>query len=513
MGNVFYYEEQARDPLFEGAEKVYKAVKTTMGPKGRNVVIKRGVRAPSVTHDGVTVAKNIIPTDEEKQSGVGVGIEMLQSVAVDMDSVGDGTTTVTVLAYHILSEARKLIAAGYNPMEFKPGITSAVDSTLEFIKSNAEPVTSQKRLSEIATISAGEEETGNLVAEVIHKVGENSIVTVDKGTGLELTYDIVKGFTFDRGYISPYMMTDTTKLEAVYEKPLIFLTDRKLVTVEDILPVVEAAMGKGHKEVLIVAADVESEALGSLINNKLRGTFNAVCVKTPFGDDSKEVLEDLAILTGANIVRKDAGDETGEVTFDDFGRAAKVVVTKDKTTIIDGKGKASAISNRVKELTEQGFTDRVARLEGRVASIKIGGATEAEIEEKAYRVEDAVAACKAALAEGILPGGGTVLLHASKRITGTSPGEQVMKNALAKPYEVLMENSNLDKGAWQEKILTNFGWGVNVKDPGKLVHLTKTGIIDPAKVTREAVQNAASIASTMITVGGMVVDQPEKKDE
>lgn len=512
MGNIFLKDEQARDAIAKGWDRVYEPVSSTMGPKGRNVIIKRKDVPPIVTHDGVTVARHIQPTKEEIANGVAVGIDLGKRAADKMDIVGDGTTTVTVIGRNAFHAANKLIVAGHNPMDFKAGILDISRQVAECIKRDAVPITGKKKLAEIATISAGEEEMGTLIADVIHKVGENSVVTVDKSSKTELTSEIVKGFSFDRGYISPWFMNDTKLLEATYTKPLIFLTDKKLTTVNDIVPIVEAAAKGQQRPLLIVAQDVESEALAAFIKNKQDGTFPSVCVKTPYGEDSAEVLEDLAILTGAKVYLKDAGDETEGIEYSHFGQADKVVVGREKTTIINGKGKRSDVRQRIKDLEEQDEAVRIARLQGKVAVITVGDNTPEATGERADRVIDAVSAAKAALAEGILPGGGTYLMSIADSLEGDTVGHQVMREAIKSPYRTLMRNSGLEPGVYERDVVKSFDHGVDVKNPTGIIKMIPNGIIDPAKVTRQAVENAATAASTAITGGGLVIDQPEDKD-
>ncbi len=532
MAKKIFYDEDARARVLGGAQVLYDAVKVTMGPKGRNVVIGKSYGGPTVTHDGVTVAKAVeIPEDDDETLGYGVGAELIKQAANKMNDVaGDGTTTVTLLTYHILHEANKLIAAGHNPMELRKGVETAGAEVLKKLATMSENIDGDsQRVAEVATISAGDEIIGELIADVIHKVGKDGVVTVEEGQGLELESEVVEGFTMDRGFVSPYMVTDATRMEAVYEKPLILVTDKKISSVQDFLPILEQAAQAGKKDLVIVAEDVEGEALGTLVLNKLKGVFNTVAIKAPaFGDRRQEVLQDIAILTGATVISEDQGHSFENATLDMLGTARKVIVTKDDTTIIEGSGGVSELDARIKQITAQAeqatseydkenFDKRRAALSGKVAVIKVGGATETEIEEKKFRVDDAVAAVKAALDEGIVPGGGVTQVDLSKQIVTTgndssSAGAQLLKSALVQPFRQLMSNAGFNADALLPQVLdSKGGMGIDVSSDEKLVDVKKAGIVDPTRVAREAIQNAVSIAATAMTMGALVVDIPEKE--
>ena len=532
MAKKVFYDDDARRRVLAGAELLYKAVKTTMGPKGRNVVISKSYGAPTVTHDGVTVAKGIdVGEADDETLGYKVGAELIKQAANKMNDVaGDGTTTVTVLTYHILNEANKLIAAGHNPMLLRKGLEAAASDVITKLEEYREDIGSKKsRVAEVATISAGDAEIGQLIADVMDKVGKDGVVTVEEGQGLHLESEVVEGFTFDRGFVSPYMVTDTARMEAVYDKPAILVTDKKISSIQEFLPVLEKLAQSGKKDLVVIADDVEGEALGTLILNRLKGVFNTVAVKAPaFGDRRKEILEDIAILTGATVISEDRGYTFENAELDMIGSARKVIANKDETTIIEGAGSAAAVKARIEQINAQmasakseydkeNYQKRAAALNGKVAVIKVGGATEPEIEEKKFRVDDAVAAVKAALDEGVVAGGGVTLVNLATGLTNgdddatVAAGKTILKNALEQPFRILMENAGLNADEWLPQVKNGKpGQGVNVNDPSKLVDLKSAGIVDPARVTREAIQNAASIAGTGMTMGALVVEVPEK---
>ena len=532
MAKKVFYDDDARRRVLGGAEILYNAVKTTMGPKGRNVVIGKGFGAPSVTHDGVSVAKGVDIADVDDETlGYKVGAELIKQAASKMNDVaGDGTTTVTVLTYHILNEANKLIAAGHNPMQLRKGLEAAAHDVITKLGAMAEDIQGKKgRVAEVATISAGDAEIGNLIADVIEKVGRDGVVTVEEGQGLALEAEVVEGFTFDRGYTSPYMVTDTARMEAVYDKPAIVITDKKISSVQEFLPILEKLVQSGKKDLVLIAEDVEGEALGTLILNRLKGVFNTVAIKAPsFGDRRKDILNDIAILTGAQVISEDQGMTFENVELDVVGSARKVIVTKDETTIIEGAGSPAEVTARIKQISTQAdaatseydkenLEKRRAALEGKVAVIKVGGATETEINEKKDRVDDAVHAVKAALAEGIVPGGGVTLVNLASSVTvdgsdSVAAGTQLLKNALEQPFRILLSNAGLNADEWLPQVKNGKpGFGVNVNDPAKLVDLKAGGVVDPVAVTKQAVQNATSIAGTAMTMGALVVDVPEPK--
>lgn len=468
MAKKVFYDEDARRRVLEGAKILYEAVKTTMGPKGRNVVISKSYGNPTVTHDGVTVAKGVEIEDKDDETlGYSVGAELIKQAASKMNDVaGDGTTTVTVLTYHILNEANKLIAAGHNPMLLRKGLEKAAHDVLTKLGGMSEDIKSKKnRVAEVATISAGDAEIGNLIADVIEKVGKDGVVTVEEGQSLTLEKEVVEGFTMDRGFVSPYMVTDTTRMEAVVEKPAIIITDKKITSVQEFLPILEKLAQAGKKDLIIIAEDVEGEVLGTLVLNKLKGVLNAVAIKAPsFGDRRKDILQDIAILTGGGVISEEQGMTFENVDLDVVGTARKVIVTKDESTIIEGAGKASAVKERIAQISAQAanaaseydkeqLDKRRAALEGKVAVIKVGGATETEIEEKKFRVDDAVAATKAALEEGIVPGGGVTLVNLADGIKvdgsdSVAAGAQLLKNALEQPFRILMQNSAVNPDEW-----------------------------------------------------------------
>jgi chaperonin GroEL len=535
MAKKVFYDDDARRRVLAGAQILYDAVKSTMGPKGRNAVISKSYGNPTVSHDGVTVAKGVeiedVLNDKEDTLGYKVGAELIKQAANKMnDMAGDGTTTVTVLTYHILNEANKLIAAGHNPMELRKGLEQAAQEAMDRIGSISEDIGSKKnRVAEVATISAGDAEIGKLIAEVMEKVGKDGVVTVEEGQGLALESEVVEGFTTDRGYVSPYMVTDTDRMEAVYEKPAILITDQKVSSIQEFLPMLEKLAQSGKKDLVLIAEDVEGEALGTLVLNKLKGVFNTVAIKAPsFGDRRKEILQDIAILTGGEVISEDTGTNFENADISVVGSARKVIVTKDETTIIEGGGVAAGVKARIDQINRQieaatseydkeNLEKRRAALSGKVAVIKVGGATETEIEEKKFRVDDAVHSVKAALGEGIVPGGGKTLIELSKLIKaeGTdsqAAGKQVLKTALLAPFKQLMTNAGLNGEAKLEKLLTEAGKGVgfDVNKPDEFVNLKDAGIIDPTRVVKEAIQNAVSIAGTAMTMGALVTDVPEK---
>jgi chaperonin GroEL len=532
MSKKVFYDDDARRRVLGGAQILYDAVKTTMGPKGRNVVIGKTYGGPSVTHDGVTVAKGVDIADVDDETlGYKVGAELIKQAANKMNDVaGDGTTTVTVLTYNILAEANKLIAAGHNPMQLRKGLEKAASDVIAKLEKLAEPIEGNKeRVAEVATISAGDAEIGSLIADVIEKVGKDGVVTVEEGRGLELESEVVEGFSFDRGFVSAYMATDAARLEASYDKPAIVITDKKISSIQEFLPLLEKLAQAGKKDLVLIAEDVEGEALTTLVLNRLKGVFNTVAVKAPsFGDRRKEVLQDIAILTGAEVISEDRGLTFDTVDLNVVGTARKVIVGKDETTIIEGGGQPTEVAARLGQIEAQilGSTSsydkselekRRAALGGKVAVIKVGGATETEIEEKKYRVDDAVAAVKAALGEGIVPGGGVTLVNLAGEIKpegndSIAAGAQLLKNALEMPFRIILGNAGLNADEWLPKVrAAKAGQGINVNSPDKLVDLKKEGVVDPARVTKEALQNAASIAGTGMTMGALVVEVPEPK--
>lgn len=526
MAKQVFYDEEARRRLLAGAEILFNAVKTTMGPKGRNVVISKSFGAPTVTHDGVTVAKGIDLPEDDETLGYKVGAELIKQAASKMNDVaGDGTTTVTVLTYHILNEANKLIAAGHNPMQLRKGLEAAAHKVISKLNGMREDLAGdKKRVAQVATISAGDSSIGELIADVIDKVGKDGVVTVEEGQGLVMESEVVEGFTFDRGFVSPYMVTDPARMEAVYDRPLVLITDKKISSVQEFLPILEKVAQSGKKDLVLIAEDVEGEALGTLILNKLKGVFNTIAIKAPaFGDRRKEILQDIAALTGGVVISDDQGHSFENVELDQLGTARKVIVDKDNTTIIEGAGRPSEVKARIEQISAQvnnasseydkeNLEKRRAALEGKVAVIKVGGATETEIEEKKFRVDDAVAAVKAALDEGVVPGGGVTLVNLASTISSDDAGATLLRNALVQPFVQLMTNAGLNAQALLAQVQSGkAGQGVNVNDPDAgLQDMKAAGVVDPARVTKEAIQNAASIAGTAMTMGALVVDIPEK---
>lgn len=526
MAKKVFYGDEAREKVLAGAKVLADAVKTTMGPKGRNVVIGKSYGGPSVTHDGVTVAESIDLPETEENLGEKVGAELIKQAAKKMNkAAGDGTTTVTVLTYEILREANRLIAAGHNPMELRKGVEKAGAEVLAELDKIAEPVNGKDDLvAEVASISAGDAEIGKLIADVISRIGKDGVVSVEAGQGLAMESEITEGFTFDRGYVSAYMATDTNRMEAVYDKPAIIITDKKVSSAQELMPILEKLVATGKKDVVLIADEVEGEALGVLILNKLKGALNTVAIKAPsFGDRRKDVLQDIATLTGASVITADQGMSFDNVGLEVIGSARKVIVAKDNTTIIEGAGDKSTIEQRIAQIHAQAevapsdydreqLDKRAAALSGKVAVIKVGGATETEIDEKKYRVDDAVAAVKAALLDGIVPGGGVTPINLANKITGDDAGAEILRNALMMPFKQLTANAGLNSEALLAQVQeAKPGYGVNVADyNGQLIDLKKAGVVDPARVTHEAIQNAVSIASTAMTMGALVVDIPEK---
>ena len=528
MAKKIYYEAEAREKVLSGAKQLYDAVKVTFGPKGKNVIIEKEYGAPVITHDGVTVAEAVELPNKDETLGEAVGAKLIKTAAQKLNKVaGDGTTTVTVLTYNILSEANKLIAAGVNPMELRRGIEQAGAEIVAEIDKMAEKIEGDdKKVAEVATISAGDEKIGGLIAEVISKIGKDGVVTVEAGQGLEMEEEIVEGFSYDKGYSSPFFVTDVNRQEAIFEKPLVLITDKKLSAASDILPLLEKCAQAGKKDLVIIAEEVEGEALSLLVLNKLKGVFNSLVLKAPsFGDRRKEIMEDIAILTDATVVSADKGLKLEEVGLEVLGSAAKVIAAKDETTIIKGAGDAKAVADRIKLIHAQAemaksdyereeFEKRAAALSGKVAVIKVGGATETEIDEKKFRVDDAVAATKAALAEGIVAGGGVTLVNLAGKLKADNAGAKIVQNALKAPFVHIMENAGLNAQALLAEVEKSgkAGLGVDVMAPEKgLADLKKAGVIDPAKVTKEAVKNATSIAATAITMGALICEIPEEK--
>lgn len=517
MGKRLFYGDDARTRLLEGARLLYEAVKSTMGPNSGNAVIGNLPMAPRISHDGVTVAKSIALTPTEENLGQAEGVELIKEASIRMNDVaGDGTTTVTVLAYHLLKEANRLITAGYNPMKLRRELEAQAKLTLEDLKKIAQPITGEKTVEEIATISAGDPAIGKVIAGVIDKIGKDGSVTVEEGQGLDLDSEIVDGYSFDGGYTSPYFITDQSRQESVLNKPYIVVINRRVSFERDILPILSQIAKSGHREALIIADAIESEALATVVYNHAQGAVKSCVVHAPGGGAGRKAfLEDVAVLTGGMIIDTDNGQEVAEVKVDDLGRADKVIVSKGKTTIIGGKGnvvkRVEAINAQIESATPSEklhLENRRAGLLGKVAIITVGGATQPEIEEKKYRVDDAVCAVKAALKEGIVPGGETALLHLSRKVESDTAGAQLLKHAMEQPIHVLLGNAGFNHENLVPKI-TKLGECVDART-GEIVDAQKSGIIDPALVTRESILNAVSVAGTGMTMGVLIAEEPDE---
>ncbi|MGI1690318.1 MULTISPECIES: chaperonin GroEL [Thermoanaerobacter] len=527
MAKQIKYGEEARRALERGVNAVADTVKVTLGPRGRNVVLDKKYGSPTVTNDGVTIAREIELEDPFENQGA----QLLKEVATKTNDVaGDGTTTATLLAQAMVREGLKNLAAGANPMLLRRGIAKAVDAAVEGLKRISKPIDNKESIAHVASISAADEEIGNLIAEAMDKVGKDGVITVEESKTLGTTLEVVEGMQFDRGYISPYMVTDAEKMEAVLEEPVILITDKKLSNIQDLLPLLEQVVQHG-KKLLIIADDVEGEALATLVVNKLRGTFTCVAVKAPgFGDRRKEMLQDIAILTGGQVISEELGYDLKDVRLDMLGRARQVKVTKENTTIVGGAGDAAEIKKRVNQIKAQieettsdydreKLQERLAKLAGGVAVIQAGAATETELKEKKHRIEDALAATKAAVEEGIVPGGGIALLNVIEDVQKVvdsldgdfKTGAKIVLRALEEPVRQIAANAGVDGSVIVEKIKAakdpNFGYDAYKEE---FTDMFKAGIVDPTKVTRTALQNAASIASMILTTEAVVVDIPEK---
>src|SRR5438067_5585419 len=519
------YDQDARHALEAGVDAVANAVKVTLGPKGRYVVLDKKFGAPTITNDGVTIAREIEVEDVFENQGA----QLVREVATATNDVaGDGTTTATVLAQAIVREGLKNVAAGANPMALKRGIESAVEQVVENLKSQSTEVSGKEDIARVATISSREREIGDVIADAIEKVGKDGVVNVEEGQTLGLELEFTEGMQFDKGYLSPYMITDSERMEAVLDEPYVLIANQKIGAVKDLLPVLEQVIQSG-KPLLIVAEDVEGESLATIVVNKLRGTFQAVAVKAPgFGDRRKRMLEDIAILAGGEVITEEMGLKLENTKLSQLGKARRVVVDKDTTTIIDGAGESDHIKGRIKQIksevetTDSDFDreklqERLAKLSGGVAVIKVGAATETEMKEKKHRVEDALQAARAALEEGIVPGGGVALLNAVESIKldeiddqDEKTGARIIRRALEEPIRQLAENAGLEGSVVVDKIRNaGPGMGLNV-DTGEVEDLIKAGIIDPTMVTRSALQNAASIAKNILTTEAVVAEAPEK---
>ena len=524
MAKQILFDEEARRALGRGVDALANAVKVTLGPKGRNVVLDKKFGAPTITNDGVTIARDIELEDPFEN----MGAQLVKEVATKTNDIaGDGTTTATLLAQAMIHEGMKNVAAGANPMIIKKGIDEAVKTLVEEIKTKAKKVEGQADIAQVATISSANEETGNLIAEAMEKVGKDGVITVEESKTMRTNLSVKEGMQFDRGYISPYLVTDTDKMEAALDDPYILITDRKISAINDILPILEQVV-KAGKQLAIIAEDVDGEALTTIVVNKLRGTFKALAVKAPgFGDRRKAMLQDIATLTGGTVISEELGRKLDSVTLADLGQAHKMVSTKDETTIIGGKGDKDAIAERVAQIKQQisqttsdfdreKLQERLAKLSGGVAVIEIGAATEVEMKDKKYRIEDALNATRAAVEEGIVAGGGTTFLDIlpaldKLEVEGDEKvGVNIVKRAIEEPVRQIAQNAGLEGSVVVENVKkAGTGIGFNALK-NEYVDMLKAGIVDPAKVTRSALQNAASIASMVLTTETLVADKPEK---
>jgi chaperonin GroEL len=527
MAKEIVYDQKAREALLKGVNTLADAVKVTLGPKGRNVILEKTFGSPNVTKDGVTVAKEIELEDKFEN----MGAQMVKEVASKTSDVaGDGTTTATVLAQAIYREGAKLVAAGHNPMELKRGIEKAVETVIEELKKQSKPTKDQKEIAQVGTISANNDETiGNIIAEAMSKVGKEGVITVEEAKAMETTLEIVEGMQFDKGYISPYFVTNPEKMEAVLEEPVILINEKKISTMKDLLPVLEQVAKMG-RTLLIISEDVEGEALATLVVNKLRGTLKVAAVKAPgFGDRRKAMLEDIAVLTGGQMISEELGIKLETIGLKDLGSAKRVVIDKDNTTIVDGAGEKKEIEARVKQIRTQieettsdydreKLQERLAKLVGGVAVINVGAATESEMKEKKARVEDALNATKAAVEEGIIPGGGVAFLRALPKLAELNLegerqfGVKIVSKALEEPIRWIANNAGHDGSIVTEKVRSGKGnFGFDASKEEYLNDMMEAGIIDPTKVARTALQNAASVASLLLTTDAMIAEKPKEK--
>jgi len=532
MPKQLVFSEEARRSLKRGVDKLADAVSTTLGPKGRNVALDKKFGAPTVTHDGVTVAKEIELEDPYEN----MGAQLLKEAATKTNDIaGDGTTTATVLAQNIVNEGLKNVAAGANPMLLKRGIEAATERVAKAIREMAVEINTKEEIASVAAISAQDPEIGNLIAEVMDKVGKDGVITVEESRGLEFETEYVEGMQFDRGYISPYFITQPDTMEAVINEPYILIHEKKISAAQDIVPILEKLVQIGRRELVIIAEDIDGEALATLVLNKLRGMLNVLSVKAPgFGDRRKAMLQDIAVLTGGTVISEDIGRKLETVTINDLGRAGKVVSTKDDTTVVDGAGDEKAIKARIQEIKveidnstsdydREKLQERLAKLSGGVAVIRVGAATETELKEKKHRVEDALSATRAAVEEGIVPGGGVALVNALATLDEVkmtyddeNTGVGILRRALEAPMKKIAQNAGQDgaviiqsvRRAQQDKKDRNVGYDVI---SGEFVNMIEKGIIDPAKVTRGALENAASIASMILTTEALITDIKEEE--
>ncbi|MEK7508977.1 MAG: chaperonin GroEL [Patescibacteria group bacterium] len=527
MAKQILFDEKARQALKRGVDILANAVKITLGPRGRNVVLDKGFGSPTITKDGVTVAKEIEMPDKFEN----VGAELVKEVASKTNDVaGDGTTTATVLAQIMITEGLKNVAAGANPLAIKRGIEKGVEAVIKELKEHIAKPVSGDAIADVASISANDREIGEIIAKAMKEVGENGVITVEESQSFGVETEVVKGMRFDKGYVSPYMITNADRMESEYNDPYILITDEKITSVDEILPILEKVAQSGKKELVIIADEVEGQALATFVVNKLRGTFNVLAVKAPgFGDRRKEMLQDIAILTGGRMISKETGLKLETTTMTDLGSARRVVATKDNTTIVEGRGDVKVVQERVaqiKTLLKQADSDfdkeklqeRLAKLSGGVGVIKVGAATETEMKEKKHRIEDAVSATKAAIEEGIVPGGGVALIRVREALSKLAVsgeekvGVNILMRALEEPLRQIAQNAGKDGAVVAEevkKLTGNMGYNAETDTYEDMV---KAGIVDPAKVTRSALQNAASIAAMLLTTEAVVTDLPEKKE-
>ncbi|PUB09511.1 chaperonin GroEL [Paenisporosarcina sp. OV554] len=526
MAKEIKFSEDARSSMLRGVDKLADAVKVTLGPKGRNVVLEKKFGSPLITNDGVTIAKEI----ELEDAFENMGAKLVAEVASKTNDIaGDGTTTATVLAQAMIREGLKNVTAGANPVGIRKGIEKAVAAAITGLKEISQDIEGKESIAQVASISSGDEEVGQLIAEAMERVGNDGVITIEESKGFTTELDVVEGMQFDRGYASPYMVTDSEKMEAVLENPYILITDKKITSIQEILPVLEQVVQQG-KPLILIAEDVEGEALATLVVNKLRGTFNAVAVKAPgFGDRRKAMLQDIAILTGAEVITEELGLELKTTNITQLGRAAKVVVTKDNTTIVEGAGQTEAITGRVSQIRSQledttsefdkeKLQERLAKLSGGVAVIKVGAATETELKERKLRIEDALNSTRAAVEEGIVSGGGTALVNVYKKVAELADTEQgdvatgvkIVLRALEEPVRQIANNAGLEGSIIVDRLKREeIGIGFNASN-GEWVNMMEAGIVDPTKVTRSALQNAASVAAMFLTTEAVVAEIPDK---
>ncbi|MCA1042475.1 chaperonin GroEL [Bacillus infantis] len=524
MAKEIKFSEEARRAMLRGVDSLANAVKVTLGPKGRNVVLEKKFGSPLITNDGVTIAKEI----ELEDAFENMGAKLVAEVASKTNDVaGDGTTTATVLAQAMIREGLKNVTAGANPMGIRKGIEKAVKAAVEELQAISKPIEGKESIAQVASISAADNEVGQLIAEAMERVGNDGVITIEESKGFTTELDVVEGMQFDRGYASPYMVTDSDKMEAVLENPYILITDKKITSIQEILPVLEQVVQQG-KPLLLVAEDVEGEALATLVVNKLRGTFNAVAVKAPgFGDRRKAMLEDIAILTGGEVITEELGRDLKSATIDSLGRASKVVVSKENTTIVEGSGDSAQIAGRVNQIRAQleettsefdreKLQERLAKLAGGVAVVKVGAATETELKERKLRIEDALNSTRAAVEEGIVSGGGVALLNVYNKVASLqsegdeATGINIVLRAMEEPVRTIAHNAGLEGSVIVDRLKReDVGTGFNAAT-GEWVNMIEAGIVDPTKVTRSALQNAGSVAAMFLTTEAVVADKPEE---